>query len=267
MTKQLCRWVSILFLLLAAAVPPADAAAKVHDGAEAGPFYNARYEIHFMDTHVAEALAWDQVPETLKDRSRVSVVAISGDSSRRGYLDVMTDSLTHERISRALVKADSTPRTQVFQVILLAASHQPGASAQDLPASAQKALADVRDFLPFKSYEILDSTWLRTTREVMGRVVGRQGAGYRIELTFQPVGDPADKQLLVTMLRVREESPLPPAAPPSMERGKTASTPAPRAPRDIIATSFGLKSGETIVVGTSKADDGDALVVLLTAVP
>ena len=38
--------------------------------------------------------------------------------------------------------------------------------------------------------------------------------------------------------------------------------------RQLIDTTFSLKEGETIVVGTSKADGADgALVVLLTAVP
>jgi hypothetical protein len=38
--------------------------------------------------------------------------------------------------------------------------------------------------------------------------------------------------------------------------------------RPLLQTTFSLKEGETIVVGTSKADGADgALVVLLTAVP
>ena len=38
--------------------------------------------------------------------------------------------------------------------------------------------------------------------------------------------------------------------------------------REILSTSFSIKVGETLVVGTSKLDGGDeALVVLLTAEP
>ena len=43
---------------------------------------------------------------------------------------------------------------------------------------------------------------------------------------------------------------------------------APRPPRELISTTFGVKVGETIVVGTSKVDGTEeALIVLLTAVP
>ena len=267
MTKKLCRWVPILFLLLTAAVPAAAAAAAPREETDPTRFYGVRYEIHFMDLHAAETLAWDQVPAAVKDRCRVAILAVVGDSARKGYMEVTADSPTHERISRALVKADSMPRTQVFQVILLAASHKGGAGAPDLPASAQKALADVRDFLPFKSYEVLDSTWLRTTREAEGRVVGRHGAGYRVDLVYQPVGDAAGKELFVSNFRVREDTQTASVSAPYTEGDKAAPAPTPRPLRDLIATSFGLKSGETIVVGTSKVDDGEALVVLLTAVP
>ena len=41
-----------------------------------------------------------------------------------------------------------------------------------------------------------------------------------------------------------------------------------RGARRILETAFGLKSGQTIVIGTSKLDGGEeSLVVLMTAVP
>jgi hypothetical protein len=247
--RQLHRWIASLFLLLAA-VP----AVAARDETDPARFRGVRYEIHYMDLHAAEVLAWDQCPEALKDRCQVS--AISTQDGRLKYLDVVADSPTHERIAHALSTADAVPRTQVFQAVLLAASNRPGTAAPDLSPGAQKALADVRGFLPYKSYEPLDATLLRTTRDVEGRLLGRDGRQYSIWLHFKAVGAPDSKDLFIESFRLREEAAL----------GKPGTP--PRVQRDLISTSFGLKQGETIVVGTSKSEAGDeALVLLLTAVP
>ena len=44
-------------------------------------------------------------------------------------------------------------------VLLIGESQSSGASIEDVPAAAKKALADMRDFLPFKNYRVLDSQW------------------------------------------------------------------------------------------------------------
>jgi hypothetical protein len=247
--RQLHRWIASLFLLLAA-VP----AVAARDETDPARFRGVRYEIHYMDLHAAEVLAWEQCREALKDRCQVS--AMSSPENRVKYLDVVADSPTHERIAHALSTADSVPRTQVFQAVLLAASNRPGTAAPDLTAGAQKALGDIRGFLPYKSYEALDAVWLRTTQVVEGRLVGRDGQPYSVWLRFKAVGAPDSKDLFIDSFRLREEvPPIKPGIPPRVQR-------------ELISTSFGLKQGETIVVGTSKSDAGDeALVLLLTAVP
>jgi hypothetical protein len=256
---------SIAAALLLMAAPLAAAAPRQAEESTPKPTstYGNRYDIRFMDLHAAEVLAWEQCSE--KERCKVTALAVAGDSARKGHLEVSADGATHERIARALAVQDSTPRTQTFQVVLLAAGSKTGSSAADLPKSAQKALDDLRDFLPYKSYQVLDTAWLRTTHGAEGRLVGRNGAGYSLSLRFRPVGGAEDKNLFVEMFRVNEEPGTPRAA---SEPSGTGLAIAPRAPRDLIETSFGLKEGETIVVGTSKVDGSDeALVVLLTAVP
>jgi hypothetical protein len=229
----------------------------------------SRVEIRYLDLHAAEQLAWDQCPE--KERCQISVSAFLGDasakwvgdSSLKGFLEVRSDSATHERIARALAKADAAPLTQSFQLLLLAASTQKAAGEPEVPASAQKALADLRGFLPYKGYQLLDSAWLRATqdRPTEGRVVGRQDQSYHVKLRFRVTGN---DQMFLDAFALSEEFPV---ARPASEAKKGEAV-APRAPRDLISTSFSLKKGETIVVGTSKLDGSEeALVVLLTAVP
>jgi hypothetical protein len=230
----------------------------------------SRFEIRFMDLHTAEQIAWDQCQE--KERCQITASAFVndtaakwvGDSSLKGFLEVRSDAATHERIVRALAKADAAPLTQSFQLLLLAASMHKGAGEPDVPASAQKALADLRGFLPYKDYKLLDSTWLRATqdRPTEGRVVGRQDQGYDVKLRFRTTGS---DQMFLDRFELNEELMTPR---PASEAKKGEAGVAPHVPRDLISTSFSLKKGETIVVGTSKIDGSDdALVVLLTAVP
>jgi hypothetical protein len=252
--NRILRSIPLFLLLLAALTATTPAAAAQRDPTEPASFRTVQYEIHYMDLHAAEVLAWDQCPDALKNRCQVS--AMSTQDSRIKHLDVTADGPTHERISRALSKADSAPRTQVFQAVLLAANNRPGGAPPELTPGAQKALGDIRGFLPYKSYEQLDAVWLRTTQVADGRLVGRDGRQYKILLRFRPAGADS-KDLFVDQFYLRQEMTISP--------GKGAP---PYNQKDLITTSFGLKQGETIVVGTSKSDDGDeALVLLLTAAP
>jgi hypothetical protein len=269
MKKNPCVRSFALALLLALAALPLAASPAQESTPQPMPISTSRFEIRFMDLHAAEQLAWDQCSN--KERCQISASAfVSNDPSARwvgetlkGFLDVRADTATHERISRALAKADAAPLTQSFQVLLLAASARP-ANGPEVPEAARKALADLRSFLPYKGYQVLDSSWLRATQDKVteGRVVGRDGAGYSLKLRFRIT---ASEELFVDAFELNEEPWAPSPAPEGSKEGKAR---APHAPRDLISTSFSLKKGETIVVGTSKLDGSDeALVVLLTAVP
>jgi len=259
--KNPCIRPIILALLLA--LPAVSLMAKPAQETPAPPaaLTTSRVEIRYLDLRAAEQIAWDQCTD--KERCQISVSAFVsdgsakwvGDTSLKGFLEVRSDSATHERITRALAKADAAPLTQSFQLLLLAASTHKAAGEPEMPASAQKALADLRGFLPYKDYKLLDSSWLRATQDRVtnGRVVGRQDTAYRVKLRFRITGN---DQMFVDAFELNEE--------PSGPRPGVA----PHAPRDLISTTFSLKKGETIVVGTSKVDGSDeALVVLLTAVP
>src|SRR5262249_26071950 len=123
-----------------------------------------------------------------------------------------------------------------------------------LSKNAQKAIDDLRGFLPYKGYHLLDTAWLRTTGVTQARLVGKDGISYAVRLTCRGVGAEDSKEIYVRSFDVQEE--------PSQQIVKEG-----RGPRSILSTSFGLKVGETLVVGTSKLDGGAALVFLLTALP
>lgn len=225
--------------------------------------YSGRYDIRFMDLHDAEVLAWDQCAE--QESCRVQTLAIKGESGRRGVLEVSADPRTHEKIVRALAKEDAAPRTLRFQLLLLAASTKPGTSGPGVPANAQKAMSDLKGFLPYQSYQLLDTAWFLGTqdRRTEARLVGRNGAGYEVMLWFENLGSGKERSLHVHQFLLRTQpvsvTPVPP--PEDKETPRFSRT-------TLIDTSFGLKEGETIVVGTSKVNGAEeALVLLLTAVP
>jgi len=210
-----------------------------------------RYEIRSMDLHAAEVLAWDQC--TQKERCRVASTEITGHK----YLEVGAEPAVQEKIARALAREDLQPRTHGFQILLLAASLKPGSGGVEVPANVQKALADLKGFLPYKGYEVLDTAWLSGTqeRDMGARLVDHQGAGYQIELRFHDTGSAADRSLFVDAFRLKAD-PFKLPGVPEMRPGGV-----------LIDTSFGVKEGETIVVGTSKTTgSNEALVVLVTAV-
>jgi hypothetical protein len=213
-----------------------------------------RYEIHFISLHAAEVLAWDQCAQ--KEKCRIATATQVGG---RGFLEVGAEPAVQEKVARALAKADASPGTQRFQLLLLSATLKAGGGAgPEIPANAEKALAELKKFLPFKSYQIVDGAWLSATEgEVaQGRLAASGGGTYSVSLRFRGAADPNAPALFMDHFELSQDVVLPTKDGPHYDK------------RRLIETTFSLKEGETVVVGTSKADGGDgALVVLLTAIP
>lgn len=243
--------------------PPENAPADKAEKLANAPLrtYHNRYEIRFLDLHSAEQMAWNLC--SFRDSCRVTAQSTEGKAG--GILAVEADALTHERIARELARLDLAPKTQSFQLILLAGSTRSGSSPKDLSPGAQKALNDLKGFLPYKSYELLDTTLVLATREAAAtaRLVGRADAAYNLRMSFRPTGLGEEEQLFVDRFSLREDPGTTPVVPTGPNN---VGAPMHRAPRDLVDTTFSLKPGETIVVGTSRLDGSeDALVVLLTA--
>ena len=193
--------------------------------------------------------------------------------------------------------------TQGFSVVLVLGDLQSGATPDNVPAAAKKALADMKDFLPYKSYRLLDSEWLLGSTNVATRLRGVDDQEYALNLMASAPRD-GSKGLYVSF-QLREAEPArttATSAEAAVERERRlveqiarargtggqnagASTGVgagvgsgigsgvsagvtPRASAFVISTSFTMDVGETVVVGTSRLRGGDkALIALLTAVP
>jgi hypothetical protein len=188
-----------------------------------------------------------------------------------------------------------------FSVILLLGETQGGSAAESLPPApgVRKALADVKEFLPYKSYRVLDTQWSRSGTTHMR---GPDGEEYDVEITADEIMQtPAHPNpgTLNVVFRLQE----PGAAANSSEEFSRAmavtgleqqrrgvqvqmndaaesekkrfreelarldkSIRMARA-RRLIDSKFEMQIGETVVVGTSRLGGGDkGLVVLLTSV-
>ena len=84
---------------------------------------------------------------------------------------------------------------QGFSVVLVVGSLQgpAGASSDGIPDSARKALADMKEFLPYKRYQLLDAAWMMCCASarsgVSGRVRGPDERDYRYQVDPLSVSD------------------------------------------------------------------------------
>jgi hypothetical protein len=246
------------------------------------------FNVRYLDVREAEILIWDVCAEIDEDECDVRS---SGESRRGGgTLQVFGDRATQERAARMLADRDVAPPTTPFQIILVRGSRDGSGMPADLSENARRALEDITGFLPFTRFAVLDTAWLRTSERARVSLSGPDGERWDAELS---VRQPSAGQLLID--RFELDTPLPPGAPtppaapsppaaapaapgPAGRPGRpapAAETPreAPPAPafsrsRSLLSTSFAMKSGETVVVGTSAiAGSSEAVIVLLTALP
>jgi hypothetical protein len=155
---------------------------------------------------------------------------------------------------------ETGPTLQWLSVVLLMGSTAPGtADADDIPPAVQRALADVRAFLPFTSYQMYDAGLMgpplrnRTTRLRLRGASSQQ----TLEATVSALGTgtgPVTRGPLSLNFALAEVD-----APPAGREGGLST-------RALMGNVVSLDVGETIVVGTSRIR-GTGLIVLLTAVP
>jgi hypothetical protein len=169
-------------------------------------------------------------------------------SPNGGYLRVVAPLAEQEAIARILEEKDVPAPLVTLQVILLDALDA-SLPAPELPGSAASALKDVRTLFPFKGYRLRHSAVVPANREAQVEM------GKEFYLEVQTRAD-ASGTVQVPAFSVT-----------SIAIGGARSR--------LIGTSFALKRGETVVLGTSlvpataklDAETSRALVVLVTALP
>ena len=166
---------------------------------------------------------------------------------------------------------DPVPGLRGFGVVLVQGDMQTGQSTADVPAAALKALTDLKDFLPYKSYKLLDSQWTMGSGRLAGRLRGPENGALDFELQTRR-GEDVPLVVSKFVLRSADAHPFGLRSSRATAQLQGASAPEPKVfadlgfSRHLIDTSFSMDLGETVVVGTSRLQGNTALIVLLTAV-
>jgi hypothetical protein len=150
---------------------------------------------------------------------------------------------------RQQVVPEDSQRLRGFVVTLALGEIEAGKTAGTFTPAATKALADLKDFLPYKSYRVLDTVWTLGLNGPHQFLRGLDGQKHEFYMRSSIVSATA---IRVEMLRLWD---VPPPAP------GPASAPV------LIDTDFAVNIGETVVVGTSRVDSTRGLILLVTAAP
>ncbi|MCX6537505.1 MAG: energy transducer TonB [Acidobacteria bacterium] len=141
--------------------------------------------------------------------------------------------------------SDQSAEAKGFYLVLLLAHAKPGTTVEGLSAREMNALKDASEFLPYKSYQVLDRVLVRGSRAQTVRMQGPAGREYSGTLDVGPMYPPSDQEVYVKV---------------NLTDGQTIGS--------VLKTEFKIRLGETVVVGTSRVKGTDqALVLLLTALP
>jgi hypothetical protein len=101
-----------------------------------------------------------------------------------------------------VTEAPDAPQRQGFSIVLLLGDMQGASAEEGLPAAAARALADMKDFLPYKSYRLLDTQWTLCcsgSAPAITRLRGVDEQEYELEL--RSVLDPSGRLQVRFFLR------------------------------------------------------------------
>jgi len=213
------------------------------------------------------------------------------------------------------------PTLQGFSIVLVLGDLHDGSTSDNIPAAARAALGDLKDFLPYRSYRMLDTAWVlgsATRFQANTHVRGADDQLYDVSLDSTPVVSPSlrvafqlreagsdprrraeaaenEAQMKAKILQISNEragvekdSQTSDASESAEQRGQRLARNRDRiqmldrlvatlqkeiqqqqrstGAEALIDTSFNMRLGETVVVGTSRVRGDKALIALLTAV-
>jgi hypothetical protein len=92
-----------------------------------------------------------------------------------------------------------------FNVVLLLGDMQDAAGQDTIPVAARKALSDMKDFLPYKGYRLLDTQWVLASNSgpAITRLRGTDDQEYELELRASPTMQPDARGFNQTGISVR----------------------------------------------------------------
>jgi hypothetical protein len=99
----------------------------------------------------------------------------------------------------------SSSAPQGFSVVLVLGDLQGTNVPDDVPVAAKRALTDMREFLPFKSYRLLDAAWLMCCGEPRQGMVSTTGEGMARNIATQMLRGPEEQEYELRLSTSRGE--------------------------------------------------------------
>ena len=122
----------------------------------------------------------------MTDKRRREVIAVTS------FVGLMACSAigAAQETPKKFVDAPEPTQRQGFSVVLLLGDVSAAAAMDAVPPAAQRALLDMKDFLPYKSYRVLDTQWTLCcsggSGSVITRLRGFDDQEYELELRSGP---------------------------------------------------------------------------------
>jgi len=111
---------------------------------------------------------------------------------------------TPQRTPAPAAEMKGRPAPQGFSVVLVLGDLTGSANADpNVPPAARKALNDMKDFLPYKGYRLLDAEWILGSHSATTRLRGPDGQDYELTLNNSPMSSPSSTKEHVTF-RLRD---------------------------------------------------------------
>lgn len=106
--------------------------------------------------------------------------------------------------AKKLANPEPMPR-RGFNVVLLLGDMQDASGLDTVPVAARKALTDMKDFLPYKGYRLLDTQWVLASNSgpAITRLRGNDDQEYELELRASPTLQPGPGGINQTGISVR----------------------------------------------------------------
>jgi hypothetical protein len=251
--SSIARTATVAGLLLAILSPPAATrAAETEDALSLEETVTRVYRVSHLDLRDAALLA-HQLCLNAYDSEHCGY-SIEG----QNWFSYRTHPEMHDQITALLKSNDRLPASLNMRVVLLVADNNQRPEP-DLPDAEARALDDLKQFLPYKGYRVLESGWVRT--KARGELRLGTDPLYLAEIDLRGDRSPGDRSVHVRGFRLATEIPTTVIT----DSGKAQES---FRSMEILSTSFTMDVGETVVVGTSKLNgDDEALVVLLTSQP
>jgi type II secretory pathway component GspD/PulD (secretin) len=162
-----------------------------------------------------------------------------------------------EALKRLDTPAAPRPNIEMHMHVLLASNTSTGSANSEVPAELKDVIAQVRDTLNYRNYELVTSVLQRLTETQRGL----QGSG----AAQIPVGQPGAPMTSTNYEYVINSVALVPnpTGAPTIQINEFMFVLAGERIRAKVQTALNLRDGEKVVVGTSSINDRALIVVLI----